>query len=148
MKHLYEYEDKEIMDLMGDLETVGQGPMKGWLITIISRSGLNTGEIVIAEDWMEAQRIYDKNGIVAGQGTNLASNLSELKKNSTIISWDIIDDLKARSYTKGYKRWDMTDPYKTVEILDAFFTNSKTVMNNMSINSVMLPPGITELKKV
>jgi hypothetical protein len=42
----------------------------------------------------------------------------------------------------------MTDPYKTVEILDAFFTNSKTVMNNMSINSVMLPPGITELKKV
>jgi len=35
-----------------------------------------------------------------------------------------------------------------VEILDTFFTNSRVIMNNMSVNAPMVPPGITELKKV
>jgi hypothetical protein len=71
-----------------------------------------------------------------------------MKQNSSLIAWDIIDDLKARVYTKGYKKWDMSNPYATVEILDTFFTNSRTVMSNMSVNALMMPPGITELKKV
>jgi hypothetical protein len=42
----------------------------------------------------------------------------------------------------------MANPYATVEILDTFFTNSRNVMSNMSVNALMMPPGITELKKV
>ena len=151
MKHIrpiFEYEDDDIRDLLGDMETVGQGPMKGWLILMTNMNGLTTGEIVIADDWKEAQMIYDKTGIVSGQGVHLASAFAVMKQNSSLIAWDIVDDFKARVYTKGYKKWDMANPYATVEILDTFFTNSRTVMNNMSINGLMMPPGITELKKV
>ena len=154
MKHIkpiFEYEDEDIRDLLGDMDSIGQGPMKGWLIIITNKHGLTTGEIVIADDWKEAQTIYYKNSPLSqiiGQETGLASGLASLKKNSSLVAWDIVDDFKARVYTKGYKKWDMANPYATVEILDTFFTNSRTVMNNMSINGLMMPPGTTELKKV
>ena len=150
MKHIkpiFEYEDDDIRDLLGDMETIGQGPMKGWLILMTNRNGLTTGEIIIADDWKEAQMIYDKNGTISGQGVHLASSLASMKQNSSLIAWDIVDGFKARVYTKGYKKWNTENPYTTVEILDTFFTNSKVIMNNMSVNHLMVPPGITELKK-
>lgn len=151
MKHIkpiFEYEDDDIRDLLGDMESIGQGPMKGWLIIITNKHGLTTGEILIAEDWGEAQKIYDKHGTVAGQGTHLASALGVMKQNSSVASWDIVDGFKSRVYTKGYKKWDMANPYTTIEILDAFFTNAKEIMGNISVNGLMVPPGITDLKKV
>lgn len=153
MKHIkaiFEYEDDEIMDLLGDMDSIGQGPMKGWLILMTNMNGLTTGEIVIADDWKEAQTIYYKNsplGQVMGQKSGLASNLISLKKNSSLIAWDIVDGFKAKVYTKGYKKWNTENPYTTSEILDTFFTNSRGIMNNMSVNALMVPPGITELKK-
>lgn len=151
MKHIkpiFEYEDDDIRDLLGDMESIGQGPMKGWLIMITNKHGLTTGEILIAEDWGEAQKIYDKHGTVSGQGTHLASALGVMKHNSAVVSWDIVDGFKSRVYTKGYKKWDMANPYTTVEILDAFFTNAKDIMNNLGVNAIMVPKGTTELKKV
>lgn len=151
MKHIkpiFEYEDDEIRSLLGDMESIGQGPMKGWLVTITNKHGLTTGEILIADDWLEAQKIYDKNGTIAGQGTHLASALAVMKQNSSLVSWDILDGFKARVYTKGYKKWDMANPYTTTEVLDAFFTNSREIMRNLSVNGLMVPPGIGELKKV
>ena len=151
MKHIrpiFEYEDDDIRDLLGDMDSIGQGPMKGWLILMTNRNGLTTAEIVIADDWVEAQKIYDKHGTVIGQETHLASALATMKQNSALIAWDIVDGFKARVYTRGYKKWDMANPYASVEILDTFFTNSRTIMNNMSINGMMVPPGTTELKKV
>ena len=150
MKHIkpiFEYEDDDIRDLLGDMDSIGQGPMKGWLVIITNRNGLTTGEIVIADDWVEAQKIYDKHGTVIGQETHLASALATMKQNSALIAWDIVDGFKARVYTKGYKKWNTENPYTTAEILDTFFTNAKVIMNNMSVNYLMVPPGITELKK-
>lgn len=151
MKHIkpiFEYEDSEIMDLLGTLDSVGQGPMKGWLITICNKHGLTTGEIVIADDWLEAQKIYDKNGMISGQGSNLASYLSSMKSSGNLVSWDILDGFRARAYTRGYKKWDMANPYTNVEILDHFFTNPKEIIGNVGVNSIMVPPGTTEIKKV
>ena len=152
MKHIkpiFEYEDDDIRDLLGDMDSIGQGPMKGWLVTITNKHGLTTGEILIADDWLEAQKIYDKNGTIAGQGNNLASALAVMKqKHSSLVSWDILDGFKARVYTKGYKKWDMANPYTTIEILDAFFTNSREIMANLSVNGLMIPPGIDKLKTV
>ena len=34
MKHIREYEEQEIRDLMGDLEKVGQNPPKGWVLAV------------------------------------------------------------------------------------------------------------------
>ena len=151
MKHIkpiFEYEEDEIRNLMGSLETVGQGPMKGWLITICNKHGLTTGEIVIAGDWLEAQKIYDKNGMISGQGSNLASHLASMKSSGNLVSWDILDGFRARAYTRGYKKWDMANPYTNVEILDHFFTNSKEILGNVGVNAIMVPPGTTELKGI
>lgn len=153
MKHIkaiFEYEDDEIMDLLGDMDSIGQGPMKGWLILMTNMNGLTTGEIVIADDWKEGESIflkYSPLGNVILQETGLASGLAALKRNSSLVAWDIVDGFKAKVYTKGYKRWNTENPYTTSEILDTFFTNSRGIMNNMSVNALMVPPGITELKK-
>lgn len=154
MKHIkaiFEYEDDEIMDLLGDMDSIGQGPMKGWLILMTNMNGLTTGEIVIADDWKEGESIflkYSPLGNVILQETGLASGLAALKRNSSLVAWDIVDGFRAKVYTKGYKRWNTENPYTTSEILDTFFTNSRGIMNNMSVNALMVPPGITELKKV
>ena len=34
MKHLREYEEQEVKDLMGDLEKIGQNPPKGWILSV------------------------------------------------------------------------------------------------------------------
>lgn len=148
MKHLKEYEDDEIRSLLGDLEVIGHGPMQGWLVIMTNRNGLTTGEILIAEDWLEAQKIYDKNGTITGQGTHLAKALAVMKQNSSLVSWDILDGFKARVYTKGYKRWNMANPYTTTEVLEAFFTNPREIIQNTITNELMFPTGIAELKKV
>ena len=151
MKHIkpiFEYEDDEIRSLMGSLETVGQGPMKGWLITVCNQHGLTTGEIVIADDWLEAQRIYDKNGMISGQGSNLASYLATMKSSGNLVSWDILDGFRARAYTRGYKKWDMANPYYTTQVLNHFFTNPETIINNLSVNKLNFPPQATEMKEV
>ena len=148
LKALYEYEDKEIIDLLGDLESVGHGPMKGWLIQITNRNGLTTGEIVIAEDWKEGQEIYSKLGMIQGQGVHLASALAGMKQNASLISWDIVDGFKARKSVRGYKKWDMSNPYTTVEIMDEFFSNARDILGNAGVNALMVPPGITSLKTV
>ena len=70
MKHIkpiFEYEDDDIRDLLGDMDSIGQGPMKGWLVIITNRNGLTTGEIVIADDWAEAQKIYDNMELSSGR---------------------------------------------------------------------------------
>ena len=36
MKHLREFDDQEIQDLMGDLETVGHEQLKGWYMQTTS----------------------------------------------------------------------------------------------------------------
>ena len=44
MKHLYEYEDEEIKSMITDLEGVGQGPLKGWLISCVFKGFHNAAD--------------------------------------------------------------------------------------------------------
>ena len=44
MKHLYEYEDEEIKNLMTDLEGVGHEYLKGWLISCMFEGYHNAAE--------------------------------------------------------------------------------------------------------
>jgi hypothetical protein len=148
MKHIKEYSDDELSDLLGDLESVGQGPLRGWMIYLTSRTGLSTIEILIANDWDEALNIYDKNGQFSGQKHHLASALSKMKLSGSIVYWDILDGFKAKAYKKGYKKWQNNNPYTTVEILEHFFTNSKDILKNQAINSQIFPTGIDTIKEV
>jgi hypothetical protein len=148
LKHLYEYDDEELKDLMGDLEGVGLGNLKGWLIIMVNLNGQTLAEMVIADDWKKATTIYDKHGNLGGRGVHLASELARYKTVRNITSWDIIDGFNAKGYKEGYKKWDMANPYYTTQVLNHFFSNAETIMNNIHINNMAEPPGATEMKSV
>jgi hypothetical protein len=148
LKHLYEYDDEELKDLMGDLEGVGLGNLKGWLIIMVNLNGQTLAEMVIADDWKKATTIYDKHGNLGGRGVHLASELARYKTSRNITSWDIIDGFNAKGYKEGYKKWDMANPYYTTQVLNHFFSNAETIMNNIHINNMAEPPGATEMKSV
>ena len=74
MKHLKEYEEEDVRELMGDLETIGHEQLKGWYIGTINEDGYfsiyailayNEGEVeqMIREDWRWAfKRMPEKIG--------------------------------------------------------------------------------------
>jgi hypothetical protein len=148
LKHLYEYDDEELKDLMGDLEGVGLGNLKGWLIITVNTHGLSLAEMVIADDWKKATMIYDKHGNLGGKGVHLASELARIKTSGNLSGWDIIDGFNAKGYKEGYKKWDMANPYYTVEVLNHFFSNAETIMSNVNVNKLSVPPQATEMKEV
>jgi len=47
MKHLREFDDQEIQDLMGDLETIGHEQMKGLYMQTINSGGNSIGRIFL-----------------------------------------------------------------------------------------------------
>ena len=148
LKHLYEYDDDEIRSMMSDLEEVGHGALKGWLIMVTNNQGGCGAEMIIADDWKKATMIYDKHGNLGGKGVHLASELSKFKTSGNIISWDILDGFNAKGYKEGYKKWDMANPYYTTQVLNHFFSNAESIMNNIYINKIAQPPGATEMKSV
>lgn len=63
MKHLYEYEEEEIKSMMTDLEGVGHGQLKGWLISCIFEGYHNAAEgtayvSIVAETPREAMSLF------------------------------------------------------------------------------------------
>ena len=60
MKHLREFDDQEIQDLMGDLETVGHEQMKGLYMQTINTGGNSIGRIFFAYNDGELVRIFEK----------------------------------------------------------------------------------------
>jgi len=63
MKHLYEYEDEEIKTMMTDLEGVGHGSLKGWLISCIFEGYHNAADgtayvSIGAENSREAMSLF------------------------------------------------------------------------------------------
>jgi hypothetical protein len=148
LKHLYEYDDDEIRSMMGDLEEVGHGSLKGWLIIMVNLNGQTLVEMLIADDWKKATMIYDKHGNLGGRGVQLASELSKYQTDRNLTSWDIIDGFNAKGYKEGYKKWDMANPYYTTQVLNHFFSNAESIMNNIYTNKIALPPGATEMKLV
>jgi hypothetical protein len=63
MKHLYEYDDEEIKSMMTDLEGVGHGQPKGWIIAIDFPNSYNTATgtsylAIVAETIGEALNLF------------------------------------------------------------------------------------------
>jgi hypothetical protein len=42
----------------------------------------------------------------------------------------------------------MANPYYTVEVLNHFFSNAETIMSNVNVNKLSVPPQATEMKEV
>jgi|APGre2960657373_1045057.scaffolds.fasta_scaffold61024_1 hypothetical protein len=136
IKKINEYEDSELLDLLGDLSSLGFEKSQGWIFQWESTTENSLVEFVIAGSPMEALEIYMKNGWF---GADISSAISSGKKfqvlgdvfeyliqQKLIYNADImygLDLLKEIKETKGYGYVTRNDPYEVVNMLKRFFDN-------------------------
>ena len=60
MKHLREFDDQKIQDLMRDLETVGHEQLKGWYMQTNSSGGEGMGRMIFAHNEEELIKIFEQ----------------------------------------------------------------------------------------
>lgn len=136
IKKINEYEDSELLDLLGDLSSLGFEKPQGWVFQWESTTENSLVEIVIATNPVEALEIYMQNGwfgvdissAISG-GTKfqtLGDVFSYLIKRKLIYNADILyglDLLKDIKETSGYGYVTRNDPYEVVNMLKRFFDN-------------------------
>ena len=153
MKHLKEYEEEEIRDLMGDLETVGHEQLKGYYIQTTSDSGSmngfaifahNEGELidVVKQMWPQSSRTkgFPERVGQAYKGPNslynnfldafeswLLYNEASLTFLTTIVLKDLI--IKNVSQVKpGGVIFPASNPFMAAKMLNKCFTNIEEKM--------------------
>ena len=136
IKKIYEYGDKELLDLLNDLSSLGFEKPQGWIFQWESTTENSLVEFVIASSPVEALEIYMKDGWF---GADIASAISGGKKfqvlgdvfeyliqQKLIYNADImygLDLIKDKKDVKGYGNVTRNDPYEVVNVLKSFFEN-------------------------
>lgn len=118
MKHLKEYNDEDLENLMGDLEDIGHGGPIGFMWTGIFTTGGNAGFIVIAKDEIECVKSVIENQREIFQLNYLAIQINDSPRYQTfddlldkLIQEDVIYEgtyfygLKAKSSKTLLKFW-------------------------------------------
>lgn len=136
IKKLYEYEDSDLLDLLGDLSTLGFEKPQGWVFQWESTTENPLVEFVIASNPVEAMDIYKQMGwfgadvAVAEKAGKKFSTIGDvfqfLIDQKLIFNADIIYGLdlnKGVKETKGYGSVTRNDPYEVVNVLKSFFEN-------------------------
>jgi hypothetical protein len=150
MKHLYEYEEQDVQGLMKDLEKVGHGPMKGWILSVVpfDTEGSNVGTTyyaiaagtieeayaMVAEDWIPEME----------DPINPESWGDLLEKIEEILEWETGAKLLAAWEGLTCRKKDPTievirsaSPFDVINMLNKEFTNVQSVMSTS-------PKGNTE----
>ncbi len=136
IKKLYEYEDSDLLDLLGDLSTLGFEKPQGWIFQWESTTENPLVEFVIASSPVEAMEIYKQMGWF---GADVALAEKNGKRFSTIgdvfqylidqkliFNADIIyglDVKKDLKDPKGYGSATRKDPFVVVSELNNYFDN-------------------------
>ena len=151
MKHLKEYEEEDVRDLMGDLETVGHEQLKGYYIQTTSDSGYtngfaifahNEGELidVVKEMWPSSS--YRTKGFPERVGqaykgrNNLFNNFldafqSWLSDSELSLTTIVLKDLIIRNVSQvepGGVIFPAYNPFMAAKMLEKCFTNVKEKM--------------------
>lgn len=150
MKHIREYEDKDVRDLMGDLETIGHEQLKGYYIQTTSDSGYtmghaifahNEGELidVIKQMWPfhQSSKGFPERVGQAYKGPNTLHNnfldafQSWLSHNEESLTTIILKDLTVRNPSQiepGGTMFPAYNPFMAAKMLNKCFTNIEEKM--------------------
>jgi hypothetical protein len=150
MKHIREYEDKEVRDLMGDLETVGHEQLKGYYIQTTSDSGYTMGHAIFAHnegeliDVIKQMWPYHQNSKgfpervgQAYKGPNTLHNnfldafQSWLSHNEESLTTIVLKDLTVRNVSQveqGGVMFPAYNPFMAAKMLNKCFTNIEEKM--------------------
>ena len=149
MRHLYEYEEEEVRSLMGDLDTVGHEHTKGWYVESIDSDGYYSGIVFIAKNNQELLQLglkalgISKSDILVhgemykssrggmGYDNPLSAMISHLSRKDKIRYSAFYEGLYPRgSFKSLYYYFPATNPYATIEILDKYFANAKSIIDS------------------
>jgi hypothetical protein len=149
MRHLYEYDDEEVRSMMRDLDSIGHEHTKGWYAEYIDRDGYYQGIVFIAKNNQELLELalkafnVSKGDILVhgemykssrggmGYDNPLRAILAHLSRKDEINYNGLYEGLHPRgSFKSLYYAFPATNPYATIEILDKYFGNAKSIVDD------------------
>ena len=145
MKHLREYEEQDIKDLMGDMETIGQAPLKGWIVSVapfdtestaigakyyaITADNVKEAYALIAEDWIYEEEDLDSFVEEVKNFTDLSEDIGESTDYQMgFVVLGVWEGLRSTSKKAELVVIDGINPFEAGRLLSQKFINAQSVM--------------------
>ena len=153
MRHIREYEEQDIKDLMGNMETIGQAPLKGWIVSVapfdtestavgakyyaITADNVKEAYALIAEDWIYEEEDLDSFVEEVKNFTDLSEDIcksTEYQMGFVVLG--VWEGLRSTSKKAELVVIDGINPFEAGRLLNQKFTNAQSVMSaNLKGNS-------------
>ena len=145
MKHLREYEEQDIKDLMGDMETIGQAPLKGWIVSVapfdtestaigakyyaITADNVKEAYALIAEDWIYEEEDLDSFVEEVKNFTDLSEDICESTEyQAGFVVLGVWEGLRSTSKKAELVVIEGVNPFEAGRLLSQKFINAQSVM--------------------
>jgi hypothetical protein len=145
MKHLREYEEQDIKDLMGDMETIGQAPLKGWIVSVapfdtestangakyyaITADNVKEAYALIAEDWIYEEEDLDSFVEEVKNFTDLSEDICESTEYQMgFVVLGVWEGLRSTSKKAELVVIEGVNPFEAGRLLSQKFINAQSVM--------------------
>ena len=153
MRHIREYEEKDIKDLMGNMETIGQAPLKGWIVSVapfdtestavgakyyaITADNVKEAYALIAEDWIYEEEDLDSFVEEVKNFTELSEDIGESTDyQAGFVVLGVWEGLRPTSKKSELFVISGINPFEAGTLLSQKFTNAQSVMSaNLKGNS-------------
>jgi hypothetical protein len=146
MKHLREYEEQDIKDLMGDMETIGQAPLKGWIVSVapfdtestaigakyyaITADNVKEAYALIAEDWIYEEEDLDSFVEEVENFTDLSGDIGESTDYQMgFVVLGVWEGLRPTAKKSELVVIEGVNPFEAGRLLSQKFTNAQSVMS-------------------
>lgn len=146
MKHLREYEEQDIKDLMGDMKTIGQAPLKGWIVSVapfdteltahgakyyaITADNVKEAYALIAEDWIYEEEDLDSFVEEAENFTDLSGDIGESTDYQMgFVVLGVWEGLRPTAKKSELVVIEGVNPFEAGRLLSQKFTNAQSVMS-------------------
>ena len=146
MKHLREYEEQEIKDLMGDMETIGQAPLKGWIVSVgpfdtesssyggkyyaITADNVKEAYAITAEDWIYEEEDLDSFVEDVENFTELSEKINdESDYQMGFVVLGVWEGLRPTGKKSELVVIEGVNPFEAGRLLSQKFTNAQSVMS-------------------
>ena len=145
MKHLREYEEQDIKDLMGDMETIGQAPLKGWIVSVapfdtestaigakyyaITADNVKEAYALIAEDWIYEEEDLDSFVEEVKNFTDLSEDIGESTDYQMgFVVLGVWEGLRSTSKKAELVVIEGVNPFEAGRLISQKFINAQSVM--------------------
>ena len=117
MKHLKEYEDEDVRDLMGDLETVGHEQLKGWYMQTNSSGGEGMGRMIFAHNEEELIKIFEQEFNYFTREPGYPNKVGQAWKGGKTLYNNFIDAFVG--YASDFEKFPFISMIKDLKVRDA-----------------------------